>query len=283
MGITATGGTITTVGAYTVHSFLTPSASFDNYFTVTDGSGTIDILCVGGGGGGGTDGTTGGSGGGAGSVETLLGYSVTAGAYPVRVGYGAAANNTGWSSIFRNQASANVLFGYGGGRGLGPSTSNGYDGGCGGGAPGSNSTFRTGGGVSVGSSGYAGGNNEVHTNRPAGGGGGAGAVGGTASGGVPGNGGAGKANNFRTGSDVYYGGGGGGGMGSGSTQATGGIGGGGDGGVNGTQPTSGQANTGGGGGGEYLSDGGSPSGGSGIIVIRYLTATTDTSKFFMVF
>ena len=46
--ITATGGTITTVGNYKVHSFTSSGT-----FTITSGSGTIEYLVVGGGGGAG--------------------------------------------------------------------------------------------------------------------------------------------------------------------------------------------------------------------------------------
>ena len=54
----ATGGTITTYGIYTVHTFLTSS----NF--VCSGSGPVDVMLVGGGGGGGTGGQGGGAGGG---------------------------------------------------------------------------------------------------------------------------------------------------------------------------------------------------------------------------
>lgn len=103
-----------------------------------------------------------------------------------------------------------------------------------------------------------------------GGGGGAAAAGvaGTAS--RAGNGGAGLASTILDGTTRYYGGGGGGGIRpSGPTLSTGGTGGGGAGGS--TAATSGTANTGGGGGGcSYKICG---SGGSGIIIIRWITAS----------
>ena len=58
-GGTATGGTITTSGAYTIHTFSTG----DN-FIVSGGSLTCDVLIIAGGGGGGGSGRGGGGGAG---------------------------------------------------------------------------------------------------------------------------------------------------------------------------------------------------------------------------
>ncbi|MDD5463776.1 MAG: IPT/TIG domain-containing protein, partial [Candidatus Moranbacteria bacterium] len=64
-GVVATGGTITTSGAYTIHTFTSSDT-----FSVTNG-GEVEYLVVAGGGGGGTSsGTaTGGGGGGAGDMH----------------------------------------------------------------------------------------------------------------------------------------------------------------------------------------------------------------------
>lgn len=78
------GGTQSTSGIYTLHTFTTPGESS---FTVTGGSGTVEILAVGaGGGGGGVDGGIGGAGGGSGAI-TVGTFAVTGGAtYTVYVG-----------------------------------------------------------------------------------------------------------------------------------------------------------------------------------------------------
>lgn len=111
-----------------------------------------------------------------------------------------------------------------------------------------------------------------------GGGGGAGAIGGspTLLSGInwnAGSGGIGVLSSI-TGSDVYYGGGGGGGKRAGGIYGavgTGGSGGGGNGGDNSSQGTSGSAGLGGGGGGNSKTLGNN--GGSGIVIVRWITAT----------
>ena len=93
----ASGGTKTTVGDYTVHVFTSSGA-----FTVASGSGTIDYLCVAGGGGGGCRGGGGGAGGLRSTVDQTGGSSapassdlenavpVTPGPYTVTIGAGGA-------------------------------------------------------------------------------------------------------------------------------------------------------------------------------------------------
>jgi uncharacterized repeat protein (TIGR02543 family) len=77
-------------------------------------------------------------------------------------------------------------------------------------------------------------------------------------------------------SSVFFAGGGGGGTGNSGTGGTGGTGGGGRGSTNIEQPVSGTANTGGGGGGAGMKSDNSTwaggKGGSGVVVLRYLTA-----------
>ena len=79
---TGTGGTETTVGAWTVHTF-TSSGNF-----VADGSANIDVMIVAGGGSGG--GRHGGGGGGGGVVVKTT-HSVTTGTYPIVIGVGGAS------------------------------------------------------------------------------------------------------------------------------------------------------------------------------------------------
>jgi len=77
----ASGGTKTTVGAYTVHKFTSPGT-----FTVSTGSaGDVEVFMVGGGGAGGSD-----SGGGGGGGEVLIGTNISysPGPYAVVVGEG---------------------------------------------------------------------------------------------------------------------------------------------------------------------------------------------------
>ena len=85
--IEASGGTKTTSGVYTIHTF-TSSGSL----VVASGSGSVDVLVVGGGGGGGKDHYTGGSGGyngrgtgggGAGTLKYFEGLPLEPGTYPL--------------------------------------------------------------------------------------------------------------------------------------------------------------------------------------------------------
>ena len=87
-----------------------------------------------------------------------------------------------------------------------------------------------------------------------------------------GNGGAGLLSTILDGTNRYYGGGGGGGVRATATIGSGGLGGGGTGGSAGaSQGTAGVAGTGGGGGGNSKPNGNS--GGSGIIIVRWITAS----------
>ena len=70
MAITATGGSVSTDGSYTVHKFTS-----DGTFEVTAGSGTVNVLTVGAGGGAG-GGSAFGGGGGGGEVKETTGISV---------------------------------------------------------------------------------------------------------------------------------------------------------------------------------------------------------------
>ncbi len=236
---TATGGTITTYGSYTIHSFLSGTS---NYVNDTDQD--TDVLVVAGGGGAGT------GGGGAGGMLTSAAMSVGAGTYSVTVGTGgtgsgstSSAGTSGTNSIF---STLTAIGGGGGGRNdVGYGGTNGpLQGGSGGGV-GATSTPSLSAAPGTAGQGNAGGTNSAASapGYAGSGGGGAGGVGGNGSGTANGNGGVGLENDYRTGSNVFYAGGGAGGNGGGtSSGGTGGSGGGGDAGADGT------VNSGGGGG-----------------------------------
>lgn len=231
----ATGGTITQTGPYTVHTF-TSTSSFIALEALT-----IDYLVVAGGGGGATDRDVGGGGGGGGLL-------------------------TGSANI--PSLSHTVTVGSGGPRGTGPDFS-----GTGGGTNGTNgvnSSFLT--AVSIG--GGAGGtrNNNGQAGGSGGGGGDAARPGGAGTAGQGNNGGTGPGMNSQGGNDS----GGGGGAGSAASLNNPGVGlsnsisgtsvtyaAGGRGSQNFT-PNDGAVNTGDGG-------HGGRNGGSGIVIIRYLT------------
>ena len=269
----ATGGTKSTSGDKTIHTFTSPGT-----FSVTSGSNTnLEYLVVAGGGG------AGGGGGGAGGYRTGTGFSVGTGSYSVTVGAGGNGGsggpippgNTGSNSVFSTITAA----GGGQGGGAGGSGGNGGSGGGGGqdaGSAGSGNTPPTSppqgnnGGVTQ-RNGYGG----------AGGGGGAGQAGSNAVTASPviargGAGGNGTANSI-SGSSVTYAGGGGGGCNTNTSPAPGpGPGGSGGGGTGAFQhQTSGSnasINTGGGGGGAEYDGPSGGNGGSGIVILSYPTS-----------
>jgi len=280
----ATGGTTSTTGSYTVHTF-TSSGTFT---VLGDETKNIEYLVVAGGGGAG--GRHGG-GGGAGGMLTGTVSSVGASSNTITIGGGGSGNtgdNTRGTS--GQDSSALGITSTGGGGGGGHPTIAALSGGSGGG----------GGFANSGASGTAGQGNPGGNagNGGGAGGGGKGNNGGNASGGAGGSGGQSNID----GNNYYYAGGGGGGSWNVGGGGNGGIGGGGGGnnsdapggtgggsarnpGGNGQQvpnngvPTpagNGGANTGGGGGsGEqssfqsYVGVGGN--GGTGIVILRYLT------------
>ena len=302
----ATGGTKSTVGCYSVHTFTSPGT-----FTVnsvgTDN--TVEYIVVAGGGGGGANR---GGGGGAGGLRyaapdlapltypakplTASALAVTATGFPITVGAGGTAGNPpttdagqGADSVFSTITSA------GGGRGGRANTNSpGANGGSGGGASDDDGAGGTGGTGNTPPVSPAQGTNGAPAPAAFGAGGGGGAISAGSCGPNPNGGGAGGAgagfpNAFGTsgqncGSFYYFAGGGGGGGrdNANGTPGAGGLGGGGRGGV-GTSPVPGcqqkdgaaaTANTGGGGGGG--GNNGGPckgaAGGSGIVIIRYKIA-----------
>jgi hypothetical protein len=257
----ATGGTITEVGDYKIHTFTA-----DGTFTVSSDSCNVETLVVAGGGGGGSDWA---GGGGAGGLIHST-EAVSSGEYPVVVGAGGPPISNGDDSFFGD------FLAKGGGAGANGGGGAGANGGSGGGGAGSNGDpsggleIQTVTGYGVG---YNGGRgiNDVSP-WPNAGGGGAGAEGGNGVIGSAGGGGAGGAGlEFDiSGALTYYAGGGGGGDYYGNP-GLGGSGVGGNGGANGEIAGNGAPNTGsgGGGGGGGGSTGGS--GGSGVVIIRYST------------
>jgi hypothetical protein len=265
----ASGGNVTTSGGYKTHTFTTSGT-----FEVTSG-GDIEYLIVAGGGAGAT--TDGGGGGGGGVVTGTM--NIQPGSYTItRGGGGAFVNINDRAGLSGNDSTAlgfTALGGGGGGNdrasGQGPKT--GGSGG-GGGSRQSYNQWPGASGIQNSTYGYGYGNDggdgvgEASTpasTRYSGGGGGAGEAGKHGSDSSDRAGG-GNGIQWPSGSGTYYGGGGGGGH---NVIGQGGLGGGGNG-SNGNATTAGGANTGGGGGGGGNGHTRGSSGGSGIIIIRYL-------------
>ena len=286
--IYATGGTITESGGRTFHTFTT-----NGTFTLNYSVGTVEVALIGGGGGGGGEN---GGGGGAGNA-IIATSSLATGSYAVTVGAGGAGGTasaiggSGTQSRFANAGFTVDVIALGGGGGATTGVGGGANGGCGGG--GAEGTESLGGSAVPGTitgmtgvfnSATAGGFNPDPTNTGTAGSGG----GGTQSSGVnvsaisPSDGGDGGTATLYYG--TYYGGGGGGaaapsgiygapqkGRGGGTAPPT--SGGNGSLGATSTQAQPGVANTGGGGGGGEDATGGYPgaAGGSGIVIVSYLT------------
>jgi len=250
----ASGGTVTFEGPYTVHKF-TSSGSL-----VCSGSllaAYVEVLVVGGGGPGG-NGLTGGSGrggGGGGGGEVYLGSIDLSGTMTVTVGGSGQNSVLGSRTALAGGAGGNYTAAGGSGASGGGSGSEGSDAG-------------------VGSPQFDGGHGQGAGTAGAGGGGGKNEVGGPGAAGYGGYG-AGYYNAYSSdlvqrGSLVIYGSGGGGGGYNDGGPAGSGAGAGGD---NTSAAVAGTANTGGGGGGggSWSSDAAGKAGGSGIVVVRYLT------------
>lgn len=272
IGITAaTGGTVSNISGYRVHTFTSSGT-----FQVTSGAGTVEYLVVAGGGGGGA---IHGGGGGAGGFRTGSGYSVSApGSYTVTVGAGGpggtgSSRGQGSDSVFDTITSA----GGGGGGSYAPSPlhigANGGSGGGGGWGTGASYPSAAGGSGNTPSTSPSQGNNGGSSLHPGsgvsgGGGGGAGAAGANATS-NGGNGGNGAASSISGSSVTYAGGGGGSGDNRLGSAGSGGTGGGGAGSSSGS-PVAGTVNTGGGGGAAgYPNQTNGAAGGSGIVIIRY--------------
>jgi len=268
----STGGTKTVDGNYTVVTFKN-----NGVFNITSGTGgNVSVLVVAGGGGAGG---TYGAGGGGGLIHNTSYYVTGGGAgVTVIVGAGGAAvvgnliGNDGEDSIF------GTLTAIGGGHGgtYIPSVEwpggNGGSGGSSSAALGANTNLH---GNGTAGQGYNSG--DVGEGGSAGGGGGAGGVGQLGTNSHGGAGGIGYTTSINGSSFCYAGGGGGGeqtgGSAGGSATCGGGAG------VNtgaGTTGVAGTANTGGGAGGSSNLAYNGTSGGSGIVIVRYLTEIEQT-------
>jgi hypothetical protein len=236
----ATGGTITTSGNYRIHTF-TSSGTF-----IVNKSMNVDVLIVAGGGGGG--GGSGG-GGGAGGLSYNSAYAVSPRTYTIAVGSGGIGSP--YQGSDGNPSAFGDLSTLGGGGG-GTATAAGNNGGSGGGG---GSWYQAGGSGTVGQ-GYAGGSGGI-LQVASGGGGGSGSIGGNSPGNYPGAAGSGSQYNI-SGSSLWYAAGGtGAGWGTSNTGSAG------------TANTGNGGNGGNYGPGTYYSGG---NGGSGIVIVRYLSS-----------
>jgi uncharacterized repeat protein (TIGR02543 family) len=294
---------ISSYSIYCVAKFKT--VANDYLFTVPAGIAKIDYLVVGGGGGGAS------GGGGAGGVLMANDYGVTSGsAIAVTVGAGGVGGAGGRSYSSQATKGSNSVFGsitaLGGGHGGAENvTGTGANGASGGGSRFDCTDGGCGSGVAGSSAAGQGNNGGYSTYNSYGAGGGGGGAGGagfnTTRNYIGGNGGIGITSDI-TGTSTYYGGGGGGGINSndnqyvgldGSSQliysptteltnggGQGGLGGGGrgsswgqTGGVAGAMAnaTAGEPNTGGGGGGTDPEDINAAAGGSGVVILRWVS------------
>jgi hypothetical protein len=247
----ASGGSVTQSGSFTYHTFTSSGT-----FTVTAGAKSVDYMCVAGGGGGGSEQ---GAGGGAGGLIDST-FTATTGTYSVVVGAGGpvapripTTGSNGVNSSVFGQTSI------GGGAGAGDDY-NGLSGGSGGGA----SDYPGSGGAGTAGQGNRGGNTSQDGSGGAGGGGSGAAGGDSGSGSTEAEHRGGTGINWKS-LGTLYAGGGSGCFKANSNQVPGGAGGGGDG---GGSPTNGTANRGGGGGGGKSTG---ANGGSGVVIIRYLS------------
>jgi hypothetical protein len=281
-GTRATGGTITSDGNYTYHTFTSTST-----FTPLEKIKNAEVLLVAGGGGGGggtfTNANSGG-GGGAGGVIAYTGNTFYAGtSYTAVVGAGGTGGSTSVGIGSQGGSSTFAALSAVGGGGGGAEVSGGEGGTTGGSGGGADSKSTQAGSAGTAGQGFAGGST-AGSNGAAAGGGGAGGIGvnatsGSFDAGAPGGIGTTVYNNwhFATSTGIlsdgtYYIAGGGGGGSYRSFGGPGGLGGGGTGGQStNDNDTAGTANTGGGGGGSANQGAGraGSAGGSGLIIIRY--------------
>lgn len=269
-----TGGTITRgAGNSCIHTFT----SEGNFSLDTDLN--VEVLVVAGGGGGGRGIYSGGGGGGGGGVVYNSSYSLSSGIHSVTIGAGGGPMSKGFNSSFGSL----VAIGGGAGAGSGINGSSSAGGSGGGGCGASGVAYPPG----PGTAGQGNSGSNSHEYFAAGGGGGGGSVGGSYSyggwgcGAVGGAGGSGYLSSI-SGTATYYGGGGGGGScGYGGAGGAGGGGAGGGlcpGGGASTPNISGTANTGGGGGGSKSQYWDTSSGGSGIVIIKYIPVYTPAAS-----
>jgi len=168
--VNAIGGTITSVGGYTIHTF-TSSATF----TVISG-GDVEYLVVAGGGSGATPADSdnrGGGGGGAGGMLTGTLTNLTPDSYTITVGASGSQSGTAYYSVGTNGSDStfSTVSATGGGRGGAGNGTNPNTGGSGGGG-GSGPSPGTGAAASPSGQGFAGGDGTTGAGGASGGGGG---------------------------------------------------------------------------------------------------------------
>ena len=295
-----TGGTKTTVGSRTYHTFTSSGT-----LVASNASKTANFIVVAGGGGGGNwgvGGAGGNGGGGAGGIVAGTALPITDGTYTITIGAGGASTganpavptsgNKGGANTTIASPTITTITAKGGGEGGDDESDTAQPGGSGGGGGGSNAYNNTGSATQPGTNslygatdyGNAGGQGIPGAPYTSGGGGGAGGAGGNGTPSLAGAGGVGQpfdltftpTDNGTSGPAPgrYFGGGGGGsGYNNQNTQNVGGAGGGANGHMPGDpQPFNGTANTGGGGGGGKTSPDATSytqNGGSGVVIISY--------------
>ena len=173
-GVSATGGTVTYLDGYTIHTFTN-----SDDFTVYSG-GDVEYLVVAGGGGGATQASSdnrGGGGGGAGGMLTGTLTALTAGTYTITVGGGGTRAPTPYYSVGTDGSDStfHTITADGGGRGGAGNGTSPNTGGSGGGG-GSGATPGTG-ANGIAPQGNSGGNGTINGSASGGGGGGAGGSG----------------------------------------------------------------------------------------------------------
>jgi hypothetical protein len=261
-------------GTYPIYLMNTDGASAFkiNAITYITSQDQFQYLVLAGGGGGGIAHAGGGGAGGFRTGSLGLNRSVP---YTISVGSGGSSSpsrsvngTNGGNSVF---ASITSTGGGGGGSEYKPANPGGSGGGGatqGAGGSGTVSQGNNGGAGSPTSPPYAGG-----------GGGGAGAIGGSYTPGSGGNGGNGLISNISS-TPIYYAGGGGGGVYGGyagiTNRGAGGLGGGGNGNYGNGNGSAGEASRGGGGGGGGYPNENGYNGGSGIVIVKYLSSRTLT-------
>ena len=275
----ATGGTITTNGGNTIHTFNPAgNGSSTNDFVTPGGSATVTYLVVGGGGAGGFNYAGGGGGGGFRTGTFTLGSGTTAATtYAITSGAGGVGTTNMESTANGDDSVFSTITSTGGGQG---------------GSPGGNTAGSAGGSGGGGQDGGGGGAGNTPSTSPSQGnngggsggnvGGGGGGSGGTGSAGVynssGGHGGSGTANSITGASVTYAGGGGGGTSGTSRTPGNAGSGGGGAGGDGDSASTAGTDGLGGGGGGG--SGSGNPhDGGNGVVISSYTTDAFSSTSY----
>jgi hypothetical protein len=254
--ITSSGGTVSYADGYTIHTF-TSSGDF-----LISQNVNVEYLVIAGGGGGGYGHYAGG--GGAGSFMEGLGFNTGGGSVVIGGGGSGGNANNQQGSNGSNSSFSTIIANGGGGAGSRANV-NGKNGGSGGGGSTENGAM----GLTNQSVGGNDGGNGRQTGGGGGGAGGIGQIGGSNSNADGRNGGDGKSSGISGTEQVYSAGGGGGAKLVLSSSASG-IGGRGGRHSPMIPPTSGMVNTGSGGGG-HGTDAPGASGGSGIVIIRYVS------------